>query len=508
MRKIKLSQLTKRLGSRGEQLWLIFVLVNIIAVVSVYISLLYPIYSSRAYAPSLSDELGYYLKAKSFVVNHSVASPVLMEENVSKRWDLGFHGFMYTVLYGTLGRLLGLDSLTIITSHILLLLAAFLLIGLFWKFTAAQKATAILFILSYFVVFMYTFTYMMEISQVLLTVLATLFLLTLYGRDNNAGHRLPLMLGFLACLFVLSFFRISYMLFAVCLIPLARNRKQLLIFIAGFALVFGATFLLTRSFIARYPYGFMARLMPAVQSGDIPRAVQLVIDNIAQNLDELFVSETKGLFFYTAFKYWIVGVALLFLLLGVWKKDRLLLSGGLIGALHLVFLFCFYDAYDWREHRGLAPVYYAFVLILVFRKQRFAILVTYLLLAISFPEVHHRVKNKIVREHTRVAVKERRSTGMVLAVGDLKQQLKGTGEVVTVLLSRDLKKRYPFLPLILPVKNESGRRIRYTYNQTKDPHHLWRRIRVDYILAQKRWKRDDKGLKLKNRWYLLYELRR
>ncbi len=504
----RIAGLGRRLGimpmKRGG---LVFLIIGVLALVVVYGALFYPLYATRTYAPAVNDEAGYYLKARSVFVNRSLKGALIMEENTSRIGEAGLHGVMYPLLYAAIGGVIGFDQMTFLTANILFLSAAFGLLLCFRPFSLAQKLTVFLCVASYFVVFMYMFTYMVEVLQALFTVAASLLVLKIYIQRARSRRVLPWVIGLAACLLLFSLFRVSYLLFLGCLIPLADNRRQLAIFIVGFIVSFGGISLALRNFNALFPYGFMADLTPLLHAGRIGEAVSLVLDNLVLNLDLYFITETKGLFFYVAFKYWLVGVMVYFAAVGVRKGDRLALAAALLGVLYLASLFAFYSAGDWCEHRGLASLYYAYVIVLVFRKNRWGVAATLLLLAVSFPAVHHRVEHKIINERAAVARQIRRNGKMAEAYAGLGRHLQGEGGVITVLISRDLLAKHKCLPLALALKNRADRQIRYTYNRSGDPLERHLKIPVDYLLTDHAIEAQRRSLVLKNRWFHLYAVR-
>ena len=92
--------------NRIKLLGALFMILFLLFVYFVYKSI------SLDYLPIFSDEYGYYLDAKAFQVCNKLDAAFTINEYYSKIGNFSFHGFMYTLFYGTFFKLFALLGIT------------------------------------------------------------------------------------------------------------------------------------------------------------------------------------------------------------------------------------------------------------------------------------------------------------------------------------------------------------------------------------------------------------
>jgi hypothetical protein len=341
-------------------------------------------------------------------------------------------------------------------------------------------------------------------------VAASVLLVTLH-RTDRASHRFRATLAaYAVLLLVLSAFRVSYALWALGLVPLARDRRELVRFAALALLMVVLGIGLMRELSASNPNWPLSRAAAALSRGDAGAALALVVQNVGVNLQRYFVGETQGLRFYLVMKYVVVATGVVLLVAGVRRGDRLALGACAILAAHLVLLVLLYDATTWREHRHLAPVFYLTTIALVAGRLRIATIALYAVLLALFPEVVGYAHARILPERQWMARQWGGSEEARAALGELAalDGRDGAGPI-TVLHAQGFYRNMSVFPLAVPVTNHAGRPIRYTGNLGRTPDtKRFGRLPIDYVLLPP-GAQPEPGWRLvrEDRFFVLYDLR-
>jgi len=282
---------------------------------------------------------------------------------------------------------------------------------------------------------------------------------------------------FVGAMVVASWFRLSWMMFLFCLVPLARTRTRALVYAAAAGAGVVAGLVYTSLFHASYPYGFLATLRPALQQGEVLRAVGLVIGNFWTNMLTYFfrpqpfgvapgmsagvLSASQIGVAYLGTKYLLAAVVGACLWFGLRRGDRLALAAGVIGLITFLSLFLLYDAYEWREHRSLAPVFYVSAFALASRL-RVRTIMTAVLLMLFAPLLSYAATGIIPARRAK-AERFRASWVTVEAFDQLRYRIQER-RTTTVLVSRGFARLSDIYVLALPLSNAAGYPIRYTFN--------------------------------------------
>lgn len=506
--------------SRAERLETLFLVLNLAALLALYASLLVPILRDGGYLPAWTDEYGYVLDARSFAANGTLHAARVKEERVSPAFEASTHGPAYILLQGGIARAFGDPVELSVWPNVIALIGALLLVLLALPLERTQRLWVAVLLLLHFAVFLYAFTWMVETFQVLFAVAASVLLVTLYRTDPGSRRFRATLAAYAVLLLVLSAFRVSYALWALGLVPLARDRRELVRFAALALLVVVLGIGLMRELSASNPHWPLSRAAAAVSRGDARAALTLVVQNVGENLQRYFVGETQGLRFYMVMKYVVVAVGGVLLVAGLrggrgpapgsGGGDRLALGACTILLAHLALLFLLYDANTWREHRHLAPVFYLLAIALVAGRHRVATFALYAVLLVLFPEVVGYAHARILPERQWMARQWDAAGEARAALAELATLEGRDGDgPVTVLHAQAFYGNLSIFPLAVPVVNRAGRPIRYTGNLGRTPDtKRFGRLPIDYVLLPS-GAPPEPGWRLVREapFYVLYDLR-
>ncbi|MBN2537059.1 hypothetical protein JXB37_02140 [candidate division WOR-3 bacterium] len=467
------SDATDRSGNAGRAEAL--VLVGVILAAVLCYAWLATMVSDGQYLPVSSDEVGYYSRARAFCEHGTLTSPFVLEESVSRVGQFSSHGISYNLLHGLVARAVGFHPLNAIVTNLIFLLLALALIAV-QRLPLSRRLFLVAVVLLYFTLPVYLFTWMQETMQVFFAVVAGVLLLAVY-RETDPRRRRRNVVLFVVAMVVAAWFRLSWMMFLFCLVPLARSWSRALLYAAGALAGVVAGMVYTSLFHASYPYGFLASLRPVLQQGDVLRAAGLLAGNFWSNLVTYFfraapfstppgvsavtVANSQVAVAYLGTKYLLavlVGACCWF---GVRRGDRFALAAGVIGLITFLSLFLLYDAYEWRDQRSLAPVFFLAAFALAHRA-RFRAATTAVLLMLFAPLVSYAATGVIPARRV-LARKYRASRETVTALDRLRYQITER-RTTTVLLSRFFARWNDIYLLSLPFANSSGYPIRYTIN--------------------------------------------
>lgn len=470
---------------RAERLLVPFLLLNLAVLALVYASLLVPILHDGRYMPAWTDEYGYVLDARSFAANGTVHAARVKEESVARFGEAGTHGPGYIVLQGTIARLAGDPVETSLWPNLVALLVAFALVLVF-PVPLAQRLAIVVLLLLHFAVLLYALTWMVETYQVLFAVAATLLLVSLYRTDRarDPGRFRRRLAAFVLVLLVLSLFRVTYALWALGLVPLARDRRELARLVLLAAAVVGVAVVATGLVSAPNPHWPLSRATRALAEGRLAEPLALLARNLGTNLRRYLAAGAEPAF-YVVMKVVVVLLGGAALVQALRRGNRLLLAACLVLGAHLVLLLLLYDAHSWREHRHLAPAFYALVIALVVSGERLLCAALYVVELALLPGVYGYATERIVAERRWVAEQWAAHEEDLESLARIAHVVAGADVgPVTILHAKELYRNLSLVPLALPVRSADGRPIRYTGNLGATPD--WRRfgrIPIHYVLA-------------------------
>jgi hypothetical protein len=461
---------------------------HLLALAVLYVRPALELAGGRAYAPVLSDEHSYVAEARSFAENGTLHGVFLFEEQSSRLGGFGSHGFAYALVYGAALRAAHGDLAAPIWLHLAALAGAIALVAT-GPLEPWARALYLAITLGHFVVLRYAFTYMTEALHVLGSVLATTLLVGVLrraeaaaesGREELSATRITL---FVATLGALSLFRVTYLLWSLPLVLAGRSRRRTQRLAAAVAGLLGVGVAEKLWLLAPYPYGFLSRLRDG--GGGWPERLTAWGDHLRFNFERFFTETREGPVPYLVYSYLFVLLAGWLLAVGVARRDRLLVAGGLVGGAHLAAVLLLYDAFDWRGHRVLAPAFYAMVLLTLAAGRRRAAVAIYLLTlaALPFAVVRH-LEPRVAERLERGAAFER-ATDERAAWSRLAEHLAAApgGTVHLAYSSRFFRERQA-VRLMMPVRTADGRPIRYSTSiERRDGLRRWHRLPIELALV-------------------------
>ena len=332
----------------------------------------YLVYQSISlnYLPIFSDEYGYYLDAKSFWLYDRIDAATTLNERYSLVGNAGFHGFVYSVFYGTFFKLFSLlgGTPSIILVNIFLVLCLFIFL-IFSKVSLEKKLLLSIVFISNFILIVYLPSSMTEIFHYVFAF-AVGYLLYLVYETREKKY----LYSFIIVIVILSFFRQSWIFALFGLFPLSSSFKDFVKYTVIFLLGLIFVVLDIKLFHAPFPFGFFQHLSVYLQENSFANTVFMVYKYFLTNLDRYFISETyEGVRFVFYFKYLFVALLLYSFYCSYRTREKSILSGTLIAAIIFFALLSLYDAYGWREVRMLTVPFMILTVILILNKKYFPV---------------------------------------------------------------------------------------------------------------------------------------
>ena len=318
------------------------------------------------YLPVFSDEYGYYLDAKSFWLYNRIDAASTLNESFSLIGHSGFHGFMYSILYGTAFKLFSLvgitPSIALCNIFLIFLLFVFLLL---LKIKLEQKFLIGIVVLSNFIFIIYLSSSMTEIFHYIFAVPVAYTLHLLY-QTRSTRYLLVL----LALLVFLIPFRESWVFILFALFPLSRSIREFV----GYTvlLVLGLAFVLfyQKYFQAAFPVDYFHQIKSQLNNQSLLHILDPLYEHFIENIDKYFISETYNRYrFVFYYKYLFVIVLVYSFVDAFLSKNREILSAALVSALFFSALLVLYDPFGWREVRTLAAPFVLMMVILILNRR-------------------------------------------------------------------------------------------------------------------------------------------
>ncbi len=321
---------------------------------------------SLNYLPIYSDEYGYYLDAKSFWLYNRIDAATTLNERFSLVGHAGFHGFVYSIFYGTFFKLFSIFGInpSIMLVNIVLVVSLLILLSL-TKISLEKKLLAGIVFMSNFILIVYLPSAMTEIFHYIFAFATGYLLYLVYKTRENKYLYL-----FIALIVVLSFFRQSWIFALFGLFPLGSSLKDFVKYCV--ILLFGLVFVVLdiKLFHAPFPFGFFQDLSEYLHDHSFVDALHKVYQYFLTNLDRYFVSETyEGVEFVFYYKYLFVALLLYSFYISYRTREKTILAGTLIAAAIFFALLTLYDANGRREVRMLTVPFMMLTVILILNKK-------------------------------------------------------------------------------------------------------------------------------------------
>lgn len=303
------------------------------------------------YKTFTTDEKFYYIEAKAISANNIYQTPASLDGNTSYIGDFGFHGVSYALKDGWMAKLFFCsENPPLVWDNIFTCLVTLVIVLLFKPFSLNIRIKIALIILTHYVLFTYTLSYMQETIHYLFAVIALWNLYLLYININ--GDNKKYLYSYLLLILIAITFRYGWFIWGLGLLPLAKNYTGFFkwgiaaIAIALFAIVFN------RYTTAPYPYGYVTDKIIEMEKFSLSNAVKIAFDNFSNSI-LLFIMPAESMD-TTVMRY----LLLVLLFTNTWyafvKRNRYIIACTLIGWGYFLAAMTFYGVYWGYDERALA----------------------------------------------------------------------------------------------------------------------------------------------------------
>lgn len=297
------------------------------------------------YAPTSSDEIDYVKSIEYYVANGRPHAFSTFDEIFSPNGNYSFRGPAYQILFGLPQLISGVHSQSFILYANILLSIALLALASGIQRDAESRLLVAAIILSSGVFVMYTTSYMMEILQIFISVIAAWLLPTLMARPV-LGLAVPLILGFT---------RQSNFLYSAPVFVRKMTLARFALIVGVWVAMAGVLLLEMRYLHAPYPGGKLGELMLTIERLDLAGAIGELLYNIREGVVR-FLTQSEDGYFYLVARYVFLAATLCSVVLGLSKSRPIPLAAGLAGLAFFASLLALYDVGAWRDLRSLAGV--------------------------------------------------------------------------------------------------------------------------------------------------------
>lgn len=405
--------------------------------------------------PIWSDEFCYYANARSFTENTTIRAAYTYTGKGSLLFQADGHGFAYPLLHGFIGKLIGFHSLNLPLTNIAFMLLSLLLVICQKGLNHSQKATITLILFTFLTVPLYSFTFMQESFHLLIAVVCTVLMLSIYEKRRRRD-----IVIFLLIIGIASLFRNLWLFWSIGLIPLALNRKQLFQYISLFIFCAVLSFLFARLFWDSFP-SYFSSVTNLIGQGLFSEAAKSLYNHCISNIESYFTGELSKPYPYFPTKliifFSVVTMATLYQI----SKEKVYLAATLIGIVNFALLLITFDAWDWREIRSMSPLFYMFTIIIVSKKHVYVTIACLVFTITSFPHVRN-LTSKFLLERNQQAVNFK-NTAFLSAPPQQLATILDSASHPLVLLGY-IPQDYTQDLLLLPLRTSSGKPIRYAIN--------------------------------------------
>ena len=407
-----------------------------------------------------SDELYYYKNTESFVLNGTIDASFTYNTDGAKLGGADAHGPAYSILNGIFVKCFGFKIIPVI--NLLIYLIILCSISLFKQFSINRRLLFISLVNLLIPIWYYLFGFHQETINLLFGLLTTFMIFKIYDKSKMALNKNILI--FLILLFIFSLFRPTWLFFSIALLPLSKNRKQLIINTTVFIFSLIVSFLLGSILFEQLPT-LLNKNLSRIAHGDFLKVFYSFAYNILFGLKHYFINFKGNSFFQILNKYLFFWGIVYLLNQGLREKDNFALalgvSSGLIFLLNLVFIT------NDESLRYLSFIYLFLVAFALLRNKRFLILILLIAELICLPDAFV-INRQVLKERSMVANQFKSDPTFPLIKKYLSDNLEATCNKTRVLIDYSEYDDFRFL-MTLPVINSSGKQIKYairSYNNS------------------------------------------
>ncbi|HVV68950.1 MAG TPA: hypothetical protein VHE99_07985 [Gammaproteobacteria bacterium] len=337
--------------------------VILFSTLGVYLYLFFQV--EKNYLPVWSDEFLYYINSRSFFLNSTLKAAITYNGEGARIFGADAHGFAYPLFNGFIAKIGGWHNANFIYTNFSLIFISILLVSTQKFLTISQKILYTILFLLFPYLNLYAMTYMQEVIHVFFAVIASILIYKIYNIENNNKY-----IGtYIVFLFLAGIFRPFWPFWLIGLLPLAKNKKQFLLYFLLF-LVGAIVAFNINSLVNEYVPRYLDTLLPLIKSLQIKAALASFGHHFLANIESyaefgFSPHAIKQTVTYVSGKYVLIGFLLYYIYKSFTTKNRLFYSITLIALTNFMILLLFYDANQWREIRTMSPLFYFFLLFFV-----------------------------------------------------------------------------------------------------------------------------------------------
>lgn len=418
----------------------------LLLILSVYILKALAIQPSK-HLPVWSDEFGYYANSYGFYLNTTTQSSLTFSGKGAVLGGGAAHGFMYFAFHGSIAKLFGWSNLSMIITNYILVLSSILVI---WfqkieKLNRLNKLYVAILLLGFAFIPIYLQTYMQEILHLFLAICCSLFVLKIYKKDTI--NKTKIIVSFIVFLILISFFRPLWFFWIIVLVPLARNKKELIVWILVSITGFSLSFIYSKLFFEFTP-GFFSDFFAVLKTETLSTSVSIFAHHAMDNIYMYFRLHENPTYNFIKFSY--IFILIYFFIRIFTLKNRIDIACFLVVALNIILLIVCYEASLWREVRVLSPVYYFACIFIAFQTTHFQkYILLFFLLPSFFYASFYNPNDNLQNEHT---VKEIKELRLILEDSISKLDINENNNIILVNY-RPSDRAYETLSFPLQTKN-------------------------------------------------------
>ncbi|MDH3349001.1 MAG: hypothetical protein OEM02_13000 [Desulfobulbaceae bacterium] len=423
--------------------------------------------------PVWSDEFFYYTNARNFTENTTLRAAFTYTGKGSVLFQADGHGFAYSLLHGSIGKLIGSHPLNIPLTNIAFVLMSLLLIAKQKALQSSQKAAIAVVLLAYLTVPVFSFTFMQESLHLLVSVGCTLLLLRIYEKRMTRD-----ILFFLFLIWCAAFFRNLWLFWSIGLIPLARSRKDLFLYLLLFIVCATVSFLNAKLLWDSFP-SYFSSVTKLIKDGMILEAGRSLYGHFILNIQSYFVGGFSKPYPYYLTKLIIFSSVVTMGVLYLMRKEKIYFAAALIGFVNFSLLLITFDAWDWREIRSMSPLFFMSAIIVVYKKH-LSITIAYLVFVISTSVYSFDIAKNFIAMRKQQAIVFRNTAPSRILFQQQLHTLLDTKSHPLVLLGYK-PQDYTLDLLFLPIQTPSGKPVRYAINYFDEQLKV---TEYDYVLSR------------------------
>lgn len=296
-------------------------IIRLFLIIACFFSLIYfvrYVTSDNVY-PTGTDELFYFLNAKSSFENNSSKASITYQGYGAKLSGGDAHGAAIPMMYAKISNLIGFSNLTFVLSNLLLAFLSFLLILLIKKGQFLNKLLIISLLLLYPLQYYWLFSFHQEAITLFFSTAVFFFIYKIFFFNNRIFIAL-----FIIFIFIASTFKPTWLFFLASLIPLAKTHRQMLIFVLLYISLLGLSFILLGNLFETFKYSLSwENIIDEIFYGDIKKGILKAGYRTLISFDLIFLGITRNFSFLGIVFRGLVIISITYLgYFGIRKKNK------------------------------------------------------------------------------------------------------------------------------------------------------------------------------------------